>query len=111
MGAAKYTSVIMERAGGVNVAAAEIKGFKAVTMEEVLRWNPEAIFIQWRHRTYFKKLMADPLWQKVSAVKNRKVYVCPEYVKPWGHPLPESMALGELWMAKTLYPENSKMSI
>ena len=29
-------------------------------------------------------------------------------MKPWGHPCPESMALGELWMAKKLYPERFK---
>jgi iron complex transport system substrate-binding protein len=107
-GRGKYTSVIMERAGGVNVAAADIVGFKEVTMEDVLRWDPEVIFIQWRHRKDYKGLVSDPLWKNVSAVKNNKVFVCPEYVKPWGHPLPESMALGELWMAKTLYPEKFK---
>lgn len=26
-------------------------------------------------------------------------------MKPWGYPLPEALALGELWMAKKLYPE------
>ncbi len=107
-GRGKYTSVIMERAGGVNVAAAEIVGFKQVTMEDVLRWNPEVVFIQWRHRASREELVNDPAWQAVSAVKNNKVYICPEYVKPWGHPLPESMALGELWMASTLYPEKFK---
>lgn len=107
-GRGKYTSVIMERAGGTNVAAAEIVGFKEVTMEDILRWNPEVIFIQWRHRAAKEQLVNDPAWKEVSAVKNGKVYICPEYVKPWGHPLPESMALGELWMASTLYPEKFK---
>lgn len=107
-GRGKYTSVIMERAGGINVAAAEIVGFKEVTMEDVLRWNPEVIFIQWRHRQAKEQLINDPAWKEVSAVKNNKVFICPEYVKPWGHPLPESMALGELWMASILYPEKFK---
>ncbi|WP_242012244.1 ABC transporter substrate-binding protein [Pseudodesulfovibrio cashew] len=107
-GRGKYTSVIMERAGGVNVAAKEVVGFKEVTMEDVLRWNPEVIFVQWRHRKAADQLIADPAWQQVDAVKNGQVHVCPEYVKPWGHALPESMALGELWMAKTLYPEKFK---
>ncbi|WP_034602982.1 ABC transporter substrate-binding protein [Maridesulfovibrio frigidus] len=107
-GRGKYTSVIMERAGGVNVAAAEIVGFKEVSMEDVLRWNPEVIFVQWRHRKVAKDLTTDPIWKQINAVKNNKVFICPEYVKPWGHALPESMALGELWMAKTLYPEKFK---
>lgn len=107
-GAGKYTSVIMERAGGVNVVAKEITGFKEVTMEDVLRWNPEVVFIQWRHRSAAEELRNNPAWQQVSAIKNGRLYICPEYVKPWGHALPESMALGELWMAKTLYPEKFK---
>jgi len=107
-GAGKYTSVIMERAGGVNVVAKEVTGFKEVTMEDVLRWNPEVVFIQWRHRSAAEGLRNDPAWQQVSAIKNGRLYVTPEYVKPWGHALPESMALGELWMAKILYPEKFK---
>ncbi len=107
-GSGKYTSVIMERAGGVNVTAKDLVGFKQVTMEDILRWNPEVVFIQWRHRKIEKDLINDPIWKQVDAVKNNRVFICPEYVKPWGHPLPESMALGELWMAKTLYPEKFK---
>ena len=107
-GAGKYTSVIMERSGGVNVVAKEVTGFKEVTMEDVLRWNPEVVFVQWRHRSAAEGLLKDPAWQQVSAIKNGRLYVCPEYVKPWGHALPESMALGELWMSKVLYPEKFK---
>lgn len=107
-GRGKYTSVIMERAGGVNVAAKEVEGFKEVTMEDVLRWNPEVIFVQWRHRKAAEELKAAPAWKPVKAISAGQVYVCPEYVKPWGHALPESMALGEIWMAKTLYPEKFK---
>ncbi|HIF9543326.1 TPA: hypothetical protein ACX6S1_003595 [Photobacterium damselae] len=29
----------------------------------------------------------------------------PEYAKAWGYPMPEAIALGEWWMAKTLYPQ------
>jgi len=104
-GRGKYTSVIMERAGGVNVAAKEVEGFKAVTMEDVLRWNPQVIFVQWRNSNVAGELKADPAWQTIEAIRNGQVHVCPEYVKAWGHALPESMALGEIWMAKTLYPK------
>ncbi|MGO2465128.1 MAG: hypothetical protein ACTH8H_11960, partial [Serratia proteamaculans] len=33
------------------------------------------------------------------------VYLMPEYAKAWGYPMPEALALGELWMAKKLYPQ------
>ncbi|MNP79841.1 hypothetical protein D3C76_1777750 [compost metagenome] len=38
-------------------------------------------------------------------MKHKRVYLMPEYAKAWGYPMPEALALGELWMAKTLYPQ------
>lgn len=29
----------------------------------------------------------------------------PEYAKAWGYPMPEALALGEVWLAKALYPQ------
>ena len=29
----------------------------------------------------------------------------PEYAKAWGYPMPEALALGEVWLAKSLYPQ------
>jgi len=31
-----------------------------------------------------------------------------DYAKAWGYPMPEAMGIGELWMAKKLYPEKFK---
>lgn len=104
MGTGKYASVIMERAGGLNVAM-ELAGYKQVSMEDVLRWNPEVIFTQERYRFVADEIAQSPSWQSMQAVKEGKIYVTPEYVKPWGHPCPESIGLGELWMAKKLHPD------
>ena len=107
-GSGKYVGVIMERAGAINVAR-DIEGYKAVNMEQILTWDPEVIFIQDRYeKQVLPQVTKDPLWANVKAVKNKRVYITPEYVKPWGHPCPESMALGELWMAKKLYPDRFK---
>lgn len=103
-GSGKYTGVIMDRAGGRNVAL-ELNGFQQVNIEDVLRWNPAVVFVQNRYRSIVPEIESDPAWAQVDAVKNHKIYITPEYVKPWGHPTPESMALGEVWMAKKLYPE------
>lgn len=104
MGTGKYASVIMERSGGLNVAM-ELSGYKKVSMEDVLKWNPQVIFTQDRYRFVAEEIMKDTAWQEISAVKAARVYVTPEYVKPWGHPCPESIGLGELWMAKKLHPD------
>lgn len=103
-GAGKYTGLMMTHAGAINVAASTVKGFRQVSMEQVLTWNPQVIFVQDRYPGVIDDINQQPAWQAVDAVKNHNVYLMPEYAKAWGYPMPESMALGELWMAKKLYP-------
>jgi iron complex transport system substrate-binding protein len=105
-GLGKYTGVIMARSGGVNVAGAGgLRGWGRVSMEDVLRWNPQVVFVQDRYAPVADQIRADPAWAEIDAVKNGRIYITPEYVKPWGYPLPEALGLGELWMASRLYPE------
>ncbi|MGE9551406.1 ABC transporter substrate-binding protein [Erwinia amylovora] len=104
-GSGKYTGLMMAHAGAVNVAAATVKGYKQVSMEQILAWNPQVIFVQDRYPQVIDEINQQPAWQAVDAVKNHRVYLMPEYAKAWGYPMPEALALGELWMAKKLYPE------
>lgn len=105
-GTGKYTGVIMARSGGINVVAeAGVKGATTVSIEDVLHWNPQVIFVQDRYAPVAGEIRNSPAWQPIEAVGAGRIHITPEYVKPWGYPLPEAMALGELWMAKTLYPE------
>lgn len=104
-GSGKYTSLMLSHAGALNVAASSIKGFKQVSIENVLAWNPQVIFVQDRYPDVVKQIVNDPAWQAIEAVKQHRVYLMPEYAKAWGYPMPEALAIGELWMAKKLYPE------
>ena len=103
-GSGKYTGLMMQHAGAVNVAAKDIQGFKQVSIEDVLKWNPAVIFVQERYPDVVQQILTSPQWQPIEAVKHKRVYLMPEYAKAWGYPMPEALALGELWMAKTLYP-------
>lgn len=103
-GSGKYTGLMMKHAGALNVAAASVKGARQVSLEQVLQWNPEVIFVQDRYPEVVKQIIADPQWQRIDAVKNHRVWLMPEYAKAWGYPMPEALAIGELWMAKKLYP-------
>ena len=47
----------------------------------------------------------DAAWANIDAVKNNQVFLMPEYAKAWGYPMPEALALGEVWLAKSLYPQ------
>lgn len=104
-GSGKYTGLMMEHAGAINVAATTIQGFKQVTIENVMQWNPQVIFVQNRYPQVVDSILADSLWQNIDAVKQKRIYLMPEYAKAWGYPMPEALAIGELWMAKKLYPE------
>lgn len=103
-GAGKYTGLMMAHAGALNVAAASVKGARQVSLEQVLEWNPQVIFVQDRYPQVVKQIENDPQWQAIDAVKHQRVWLMPEYAKAWGYPMPEALALGELWMAKKLYP-------
>ena len=86
------------------MAAASVKGARQVSLEQVLEWNPQVIFVQDRYPQVVKQIENDPQWQAIDAVKHHRVWLMPEYAKAWGYPMPEALALGELWMAKKLYP-------
>ncbi|NUL38972.1 ABC transporter substrate-binding protein [Kosakonia sacchari] len=103
-GSGKYTGLMMEHAGAKNVAADTIKGARQVSLEQVIQWNPQVIFVQDRYPEVVKAIENDPGWKNIDAVKNHRVWLMPEYAKAWGYPMPEALAIGELWMAKKLYP-------
>ncbi|MEN4540848.1 ABC transporter substrate-binding protein [Pantoea agglomerans] len=104
-GSGKYTGLMMLHAGAVNVAAATVKGFKTVSMEQVIAWDPQVIFVQDRYPSVVNEIYSSPQWQAINAVKNHRVWLMPDYAKAWGYPMPEAMGIGELWMAKKLYPQ------
>ncbi|WP_329600976.1 ABC transporter substrate-binding protein [Citrobacter koseri] len=104
-GSGKYTGLMMAHAGALNVAASTIKGFKQVAMEQVIAWNPQVIFVQDRYPKVVDEILQSPQWQVIDAVKSHRVYLMPDYAKAWGYPMPEAMGIGELWMAKKLYPQ------
>lgn len=103
-GTGKYVGVAMEKAGAKNVAET-LNGYRQVTVEQVVAWNPEVIFVQSRYANVLDEIKNDERWASIDAVKNGRLLIAPDYTKPWGNPAPESIALGELWLAKTLYPE------
>lgn len=107
-GSGKYTGLMMQHAGAMNVAAATVKGARQVSLEQVLKWDPQVIFVQDRYPEVVKQITTDPQWQAIDAVKNHRVWLMPEYAKAWGYPMPEALAIGELWMAKKLYPDRYK---
>ncbi len=68
-GSGKYTGLMMEHAGAKNVAAETIKGARQVSLEQVIQWNPQVIFVQDRYPEVVTAIENDPGWKNIDAVK------------------------------------------
>ena len=98
-------SRVLEGAGAYNVAR-NLKGFwAAVSPEQIVAWNPDVIFLGSGLDSYgVKEMLANTQLQGVKAVRNKRIHVFPSNIGWWDYPAPHC-ALGTIWTAKTLYPD------
>lgn len=90
--------------GGVNAAAKEVEGnLKNISLEQVMAWNPD-VLITGGPQSEVDKIMTDPAWAELSAVKNKKVYTNPKGAFAWDR-YGVDAALQPQWCAQILYPE------
>lgn len=101
----KYVGCQLLRAGGINVAAKDIQGFKPYTLEMLANWDPDVIVVQDRYKDVYDQILSDSKYAQLRAVKNHKVLLAPYWTKPWGNPDVDSIALGEPYLAHQFYPE------
>jgi iron complex transport system substrate-binding protein len=101
-------------AGGVDVATGlegqQGYGRSPVSMEQVLRWNPEIVISVRDHTSaaseFYKTVWTDSVWQLVTAVRNREVYEAPQYPFSWlDRPPSANRIIGIKWLAYLFYPE------
>lgn len=83
-GSGKYTGVLFTKAGAQNVAAKEIKGYKQISAENLIAYNPDMIFVQERYAQVPNELKSNPQLANVEAIKADKIYMMPEFAKAWG---------------------------
>ncbi len=94
------TNDIIELIGGINSASEIGERNSDVSLEKIIRWNPDVIFI-WGNATYSAAdIKNNPQWRFINAVKNGKVYKAPV----WGTWSPRIAPIA-LWMAMKAYPE------
>lgn len=98
-GAGGLTNDIITLIGAVNCGA-EIGGRNSdVSIEKIIRWNPDVIFI-WGNATYgAPDILDNAQWRHVRAVKDRRVYKAPDW-STWS----PRVAPVALWMAMRTYP-------
>jgi iron complex transport system substrate-binding protein len=92
---------------GVRNVAAESGqrgGLVTVSLEQVLRWDPEAIVTV---DPYFRAaLLTDPRWASVSAVRKKRIHLSPHLPFGWfDFPPGPNRLIGLQWLAKALYPD------
>jgi len=84
----------------VNPAAAQQERSADVSMERIVAWNPDVVFIWGSARYGSADLLGSQQWRHVDAVRNGRVYKAPK----WGTWSPR-LAVVALWMAMKTYPE------
>ncbi len=98
-----YHSLCIDIAGGRNPAA-ELKGYKVVSPEQIIAWDPEVIFLNnFEPQLSPKDLYDNPLLAGVSAIKNHRVYRAPLGGYRWDPPNQESPLMWK-WLAMVFHP-------
>jgi iron complex transport system substrate-binding protein len=106
--------VAMSFAGGINVAAGvenqQGYGHSPVSMEQILRWNPEIIITGYDHNSqpgeFYSHVWNDALWQHIRAVQHHEVFETPQYPFCWiDRPPSANLILGVRWLAYLFYPD------
>jgi len=100
--------IMIEAAGGVNVAN-EVRGsWTKVNMEQVMAWNPEVIilsnFSEVLPGDLYKNKLKGQDWSNIDAVKNKRVYKAPMGIYRWDAPCVETPLMIK-WIAKVINPE------
>jgi iron complex transport system substrate-binding protein len=93
---------IMDLAGGNNVGKDLTDQYNEdieVSLEQVIKWDPEVIFVGTASDK--QKIMSDPGWQDITAVKNDRVFVRLSYADTDGI----EALMGVVWaQVKLLHP-------
>lgn len=92
---------LLSLVGGVNPAGSIEQRNTLVSLEQIVAWNPEVIFI-WGNAGYTAEdILTNPQWRHIRAIRDKRVYKLPDWTT-WS----PRLALAALWMAKNAYPED-----
>jgi iron complex transport system substrate-binding protein len=89
-------------AGSVTTLGGSEGGLMAMSLEQILSWDPDIIVID---NGKPEDLYNSTEWAQIKAVKNKRVYVLPSGMFLWNRPSAESAVLIPEWLAITAYPD------
>ena len=95
----------LDEAGAINVASPLGRGTQAaVTREQLLGWDPQIIIAE--DRSFYAALQRNPAWRRLSAVRNKKIYLEPDNPFGWiEHPSGVNRLIGLYWLSILFYPD------
>lgn len=98
----------IEAAGAINVAASLGSGQQAaVTLQQIRDWNPDVIIVE--ERGFYTRMLRDPAWRGLRAVRNKKVVLEPEQPFGWiDDPPGVNRLVGLYWLSGVFYPGESQ---
>lgn len=103
-----FNQIMIELAGGVNVASEVPGSWTKLSMEQILEWDPDIIYLSnfddFEPEDLYENKIKGQDWSNVTAVKNKKVYKTPLGIYRWDAPNAET-PLFLKWMGKQQQPE------
>jgi len=103
VGPGSYINDLIVLAGGANIAAATGSAYPQISLEEVVRSDPEVIVLgDADYGTTPEQVAARPGWSVISAVKNRKIFAVSDSLV--SRPGPRVVEAAEAY-ARLVHPE------
>jgi iron complex transport system substrate-binding protein len=85
-------------------------GMEKISLEQVKLYNPDVIVAQ--EKVFFDRVLKDPAWHTVKAVREGRVYLAPRVPFNWFDRPPSFMRiLGLRWLMNSLYPDEYQIDI
>ena len=95
---------MIEFLGATNVAGQDRGGLANVGLEQVVLWDPEVIVTN--DPNFYREVWKLPVWNSVSAVRKKRVYLSPHLPFGWfDYPPGANRLIGLEWLAEILYPQ------
>jgi iron complex transport system substrate-binding protein len=95
---------MIEFLGAKNVAGKQPGGLTNVGLEQVVLWDPAIIVTN--DPNFYRDVYKLPVWNSVSAVRKKRVYLSPHLPFGWfDYPPGANRLIGLMWLAEILYPD------
>jgi iron complex transport system substrate-binding protein len=66
---------VIKQAGGINVTTDIHEAYPSVSFQCFKTWDPDMIFLCGSDQSYISRLQADPQWQSLTAIRNKKTHL------------------------------------